>query len=466
MQPESTPREPAIHHAEQGPTFGDLIRFFWGHRVRGAVLFLFFLGISVVGLLVWRFFIARPVAEGTLALTFRGMERHEYPSGKKFSIEDIRAPEVLVRTREAAGIKPASADLRTLYVGVEIAPLIPTEVQARWRKQDRDGVKREQFFASEFRLRVNPKGLSTDQKLQFLSALVKAYKDQVKFQQEAALKNVADFSKLGAAEVIKNFDSWDLPNLLRQREESLRQQIEALVTESRNFSDPRFGMSFRDIGTDLAMWHSTQLEALTAFIYRERLVRDRDLMIKRLERRIEDLEIQMKQTNSEAEQSTRLVESLGRSKPLLAGPLTNREGAPLVDSTALEKLVQSDYVGPVVRRISDLLRQTKETETERARCQQQLGILTKSGGASPTPPAGFEELVGVVLKDLSRIVANYNRVLNDYLDATVTTLVTLEEGPRVTREGPPLSTLAAVLLVISAVLPVLIILFTRVFREG
>ncbi|MGZ6987957.1 MAG: hypothetical protein ACXVH0_03250, partial [Thermoanaerobaculia bacterium] len=378
MHAESTPHESSTGHTGAEPTFGDLLRFLWARRVRLLSSFLFLAGVSVVGLLLWHFVISRPVVEGTLDLKFRGIERHEYPSGKKFSIEDIRSPQVLAHARTNAGL-PSGTAIQDLYVGVEIVPIIPAEVQARWQKQDRDGSRREEFLSHEFRLRVHPKGLTKDQSVPLLTALVKAYQDEVKFEQESALRRVADLSTLNPAELAQKIDPWDLPTLLRERETAFQRQLDALIAESRDFRDAKFRISFRDVGSDLATWDETQLAALTAFTYGSHLVRDRDLMIKRLGRRIEELNIQLKQLNGEAEQATTLVESLDRSKPLLAGALTGRDGSPLIDASALEKLVRSDYVGPVVRRIGDLLRQARETEAERARCQLQLTILSRAG---------------------------------------------------------------------------------------
>ena len=179
MQAESAPHEPSTHHMEAEPTFGNLLHFFWARRVRLISIFLVSAGLLCVGLLFWRLVIARAVIEGTLDMSFRGIERHEYPSGKKFSIEDIRSPQVLALARANAGL-PSGTAVQDLYVGVEIAPVIPSEVQARWRKQDRDGAKREEFFPREFRIRVHPKGLTNDQSAQFLSALVKAYQDEAR----------------------------------------------------------------------------------------------------------------------------------------------------------------------------------------------------------------------------------------------------------------------------------------------
>jgi hypothetical protein len=465
MQAESAPHEPSTHHMEAEPTFGNLLHFFWARRVRLISIFLVSAGLLCVGLLFWRLVIARAVIEGTLDMSFRGIERHEYPSGKKFSIEDIRSPQVLALARANAGL-PSGTAVQDLYVGVEIAPVIPSEVQARWRKQDRDGAKREEFFPREFRIRVHPKGLTNDQSAQFLSALVKAYQDEVKFEQESALRRVSDFSTLSLADLVKSYDSWDLPMLFRDREAAFRQQIETLTKESHDFQDPRFGLSFRDVGADLATWRDTRLEALTAFIYKGRFVRDRELVMKRLQQRIDELDVQVRQISGEAEQSTKLLEALDRSKPLLAGPLTNRDGAPLVDSTALEKLVRSDYVGPVVKRVTELHKQAKELEANKLRAERELATLSKSEPASARTAVGLEEIVALVTKDLSRIVGNYNRLLDEYLTATVTSVVTLKEGPRVTKEGPSLSALAVALLAISAVLPFLIVSFERAFREG
>lgn len=455
-----------MNEENQEPTFGDLLRFLWGRRVRLTSLFVVFAGLSLAGLLVWRFLIARPVAEGTLSLTFRGIERYEYPSGRKFSIEDLRSPRVLSRARTSAGL-PADFPLERLSVGTEITPVIPSEIQARWRKQDRDGVKREEFFPQDFRIRVAANGLQGDQRLQFLSALAKSYQDDVRFEQQSSLRHVADFSSESATDLLKNYDTWDLPNLLQEWERTFRQQVETLVHESREFRDPKFGLSFRDIANDLQTWRATRLEELTAFIYKGRVVRNRDLMVKRLQQRVDELNVEIGQFNGEAEQSSKLIESLDRSKPLLAGPLTNRDGAPLVDSSALEKLVRSDYIGPVVKRITELHQKAQEVEADRARAERELSLLSKPEplAAGEASKARLEELVARVTGDLSAIVKNFNRVLDEYLTASVTSVVILKEGPRVTREGPPLTTLAAILLVLSAILPFVVVFVEESVRK-
>jgi ABC-type enterochelin transport system permease subunit len=92
-------------------------------------------------------------------------------------------------------------------------------------------------------------------------------------------------------------------------------------------------------------------------------------------------------------------------------------------------------------------------------------MLAKFDSSLVKPEAGLEEIVALVTKDLTRIVGSYNRLLDEYLNAIVTSVVTLKEGPCITREGPSIAILGAALLSVSAILPFLIVLFEKAFRE-
>jgi hypothetical protein len=53
----------------------------------------------------------------------------------------------------------------------------------------------------------------------------------------------------------------------------------------------------------------------------------------------------------------------------------------------------------------------------------------------------------------------------EYLNVTVTSVVTLKEGPRITRDGPALVTLASLLLCLAVVIPFVVVLFEKAYRE-
>src|SRR5664280_1292579 len=76
------------------PTIGDAVRYLWDRRVRLAKYFLGMLALGVVGTLAWSFARER-VAEATMSLGFKGIEKGEYPNGRKFAIADVSSPKIL-----------------------------------------------------------------------------------------------------------------------------------------------------------------------------------------------------------------------------------------------------------------------------------------------------------------------------------------------------------------------------------
>ncbi len=72
----------------------DAFRFLYQRRIKLAVYFLAILSFGIIAFLFWYFTLPKSV-EGTIGLNFRGIEQGQYPSGKRFNVEDFRSPEVL-----------------------------------------------------------------------------------------------------------------------------------------------------------------------------------------------------------------------------------------------------------------------------------------------------------------------------------------------------------------------------------
>src|ERR1035438_1103266 len=117
--------------------------------------------------------------------------------------------------------------------------------------------------------------------------------------------------------------------------------------------------------------------------------------------------------------------------------MSGKDGLPVIDTNALDRLVASDYTSGVVRRVTGL--QEKKTKLQEAQwaAERDLALLAKAHDVllENLPPT-FAREVGVVTTDLVRILDAYNKLLSSYLDATVTSQVTLRDGPRVVRPGP------------------------------
>jgi hypothetical protein len=396
--------------------------------------FLVFFGLGVVAIVFIRFS-APIIVQGTLSLTFRGMERFEYPSGKKFSVEDLRSPDLLSKALVDAGVAREKWDLKNLAAQILITPVIPPDIQSRWKKADKDGTRKEEYYPNEFNIGFQIESLTNGQLIRLFDALTENYRQRVKYEQEAALKFVSstDFSY---DKIASSYDFWDIPELFRYSYYLLDNQLSTLITASLQYSDAKYQMSFRKIANDLHTWQITRLQPLEALTYEGRLVKNRDIMLQRIQYRIGDIDIQINQKTQEAKEAERLLGIISKPNALLAGQVNNKDGMPVVDASALDKLIKSDYVGPVVSRISRLQAETQALEADRARLQKQLAVLPKASNvALQQLPPGYRELIDTLSSELKAIAQNYNGLLDEYLTATIASLVTIRQTPVVTREG-------------------------------
>ncbi|GEM_PF-2636426 len=418
------------------PTFGDAVRYLWERRVRLAKYFLGLLALGVVGTLAWSFSRER-VAEATVSLGFKGIEKGEYPNGRKFAIADIRGPKILQKAVKEIGKEKSFPAVDMVVRGIQVQPVIPGEIQARWKMQDKAGTKREDYSPSNFLITARPKGMSPDESVQLLYALLQAYQQDVRDEQLGALKFMGEVTRYKPDELIRLYDYWDLPRILGENVAALKDHLRGLTEEAKDFRDPKFNVSFQDLEQDLSVWSSTRLESFRGLVDGDRLVKNRDSMIKRLQTRQEQLDIQIRGVTQELLEATKLLETVDRPRTTLAGPMSGKDGLPVIDTNALDRLVASDYISGVVKRVTGLQERKARLQEARWGAERDLALLAKAQDVplEKLPPT-FERDLGVVTTDLARILDTYNKLLSSYLDATVTSQVTLRDGPRVVRLGP------------------------------
>jgi len=412
-----------------GPGLVDAARFLYRGRVRLAVRFIVLLGIGTVALLAW-YLLSPTTVQGTLALGFRGIEKHEYPSGRRFSVEDLRGPAVLAAALRDAGVPADQLDVRRFSAGVFVTSIVPADVQSRWRKQERDGLRKDEYFPNEFLVALQLRGFGTAQQLRLFDALVKSYQERVKHEQTASLSFVGGGWTTSYETLAAKYDFWDIPALFAETFKSLDRELSRLIVEALQYPDAKYHLGFRDIARELHNWQTIRLSALEALTYQGRLVRNKDLTLQRMQHRLEDIDIQIKQKTQEANEGLRLLGLIDRPNALIAGRLSGDKGVPVVDAGALEKLLKNDYVAPVVAKISRLQSEAQELEAERGRLRKHADYLPRATNVDLAQlPAGYRELVQTLSSELALIVTNYNRLLDDYLAASVTSLVAVTQSP-------------------------------------
>jgi hypothetical protein len=421
--------------SEQEPGLVDVIRFLYKRRVKLALYFSVIFVLCALAALFWT--LSSPSSsrsvEGTLGLNFRGIEKGEYPSGTRFSVEDFRSPDLLTKVLADAGIPAEQVPPQELAAHVSITSVIPADVRTRWLLEDKAGVKQDEYYPSEFKIGITFGGLTDAQRLRLCDAVISRYRERVKYDQNSARAFVPSWAS-SYDKLANSYDFWDIPDLFRESSRSLNRNLTNLIDESVHYRDPRYQLSFREIAQDLDTWDRTRLQALEALTYQGQWVRNRDIVMQRVQYRIQDLYIQIKQETQEANDAIHLLGMIDRPNTLLAGQLNNKDGIPMVDASALDKLIRSDYVGPVVQRVSNLQHSIQTMESDKARLEKQLSWLPKSPAAGQVPPE-YKELTNTLSSELNSIIKNYNRLLDEYLTATITSLVIVRQPPLIVTSG-------------------------------
>jgi hypothetical protein len=271
----------------------------------------------------------------------------------------------------------------------------------------------------------------TDRELiKLFDGLVKYYQESATYDQKSAKGFVnptgVDYETLAA-----DYDTWDIPDLFRRTFNLLNEKLNNLIAESMQYQNASYQLSLRGIAKDLDTWEQTRLEALEAITYRGRLVRNRDVIAQRIQYQLQNLDIQIRQKSQDATENLQLLAVIEQPKAL-AG---NRETSPILDSSAIDRFVKSDYVRPVVERISRLQEEVQTLQADKARLDNQLSWLPKSTDpiANSLPP-GYKSLTTTISREINAIIQNYDRLLENYLTATITSMVTIKQAPVISRE--------------------------------
>ena len=431
----------------------DVVRFLYKRRVKLALYFSVIFVLGTLAALFWMLSSSSSPrsAEGTLGLNFRGIEKGEYPSGKRFSVEDFRGPELLTKVLADAGLPAEQVPLQELAAHVSITSVIPADVRTRWLMEEKAGVKQEEYYPSEFKIGITLGGLTDAQRLRLCDAVISCYRERVKYDQNSARVFVSSWAS-SYDKLASIYDFWDIPELFRESSRSLDRNLATMIAGSAQYHDARYQLLFQEIAQDLDTWNRTRLQALEALTYQGQLVRNRDIVMQRIQYRIQELDIQIKQETQEANDAIHLLGVIDRPNALLAGQLNNKDGIPMVDASALDKLIRSDYVGPVVQRVSSLQHSIQTMESDKARLEKQLSWLPKSPTAGHVPP-GYKELIDTLSSELSSIIKDYNRLLDEYLTATITSLVIVIQPPHiVTSSGYSHRLILAVVVFLSFIL--------------
>jgi hypothetical protein len=113
-----------------------------------------------------------------------------------------------------------------------------------------------------------------------------------------------------------------------------------------------------------------------------------------------------------------------------------------------------------------LQQETQVLEADKTRLQKQLALLSKASNVDIKQlPPGYTELIQTLSSELNTIIQNYNRLLDEYLTATVTSLVSVKQSPIITREVYSLRLMLIAIVIVSFFLAISMIAVEHLFQK-
>jgi hypothetical protein len=412
---------------ENEPGLVDGIRFLYRRRVKLAfrTAVLFCIGTVILGFM---YLFASRTVEGIISLKFSDIKINRYPGGRKFSVEDFRSPDVLAKALQETGISIDRLSAKDTIEAFNALPIIPAEIQSRWKKQDKDGAKKDEYTPTDFRISIHLGTLSGNEGLRLFDAWLVHYRESVKY--DLSPSGIAFLSRLN--DKIKGHDPWDVPELFRQTDQVLRTRILRLVQESSMYPDSRFNLMFRKLWRELFEWERIRLQALEAVTYEGSLVGNQDMAVQKIKYRIDRADAKIRQLTQEANEALGLLKTMDRPKTLIAGEMAT--GGMSFDTEALDKLLKSDYVGPVVQRVSEIQTKMSTSLEEKAESARQLAKLNQ-----PNEPkragrqSDYQEILEKTSRELNAIIQIFNQTLENYLSEATYEGVSLIQMPIVSK---------------------------------
>ena len=423
-------------------SIGRFVRFVWDQRA-SLVVTAVVIAAVVTPLTLYRRAQARSSVVGTVSLSFHGVDRHQYPNGRPFAPSEIVAPEVLEGVVTELGLE-GRLTAEGLLGGIAIAPVIPADIVARWSLEERRGAEPSMYFPSQYQVSIRLSGLSDDEQISVLNAIVRNYRAQSK-RQLWATELILSPALLPAG-LFERVDYWEIPGVFERRLPTLRAAVGLLIVAAQGGDqvdrlmgvpsnrDARQVVSFQALGVEIDLFERGELQALAGYTFDVGLVKNQPLQLQRVQYQRRAAAMDLETQEEQVARLRQIMADVQRPQVFLQGPsggLASTDGGPAVAGGLMEF---AGYYGDLVAKISDaelevaavggLIRQY-DSEIERLQTVESVVEV----------PAAYGDLLARTESRFQSLLETYERLVDEYLDGTLTRFITMREGPVVVRPG-------------------------------
>ena len=395
---------------------GELLAVLW--RRKGLMAL-----IVVIGLLLGAFYSlsdSRNVTTSQIKADFDGIDKHLYPDGSRFDMYDLVAPDILSR----AALAIEDEDRRQAFLQkprgyVTIDAFIPGEVKSEMEARRKKG-ETYIYLPNQFTLRLSEPGggmFDSEEKKGILNGIVSAY--EYKFSRDFVQKPLLAVNF--PDDLLSRNDYGDVVSILGSQVQSYTGFLEERIKEAGYYRSPRTGQSFVDIKSELEKIRDIDLQELTSVIVTLSMTKQTDMLQKKYQYRIREMEMQSQKKEGEAAIARELLEDVwGKDRSRMYSRSDGEAEAPsmvVMDATVMEKLSQKEYISFLVRTALEASVQANDLGVDKAMIEQQLASL-RDRTSDGSGVVSHEYMEGQLQRLKERITAlghEANRLNAEYL---------------------------------------------------
>ena len=378
---------------------------------------------------------ASSVSECKVALTFSGIDKHEYPNGKKFEMNDLIPSDAAI---QAANViqNPQKRKIfeRNPKSFLFVDPFIPIEVQEKAIEMKK--VKKETLYylPNQYYIRFVQKlagPISGRERKQILYSLVQSFEHR--FYEDYVDRQLLTFEL--PQTLIKNSDYIDSFDVLNNTTDNYMGFINKRIEIAGYFQSTKTGKSFVDLQTELKNLRDIDLIGVDSLIYYYRLSKYKDFLLTKTQYKIKRMEQAREKKMLETEMVNNLLKQVlekDKSGANTAMSLGTPNTQIVLDADTIDKLNQKEYLNLLIKRSLESGVESQNLGVDKKYLQEYIELLQKTQGKEVDVVSAkdfVEKRLEVIRLELIRIAKAANELNQEFMNSRYSKVIMITEEP-------------------------------------
>lgn len=361
--------------------------------------------------------------QGTIQLSFDGIESGKAPDGSSFRRSQIKNNEVLKQV-----ITKLNLDLTPEELGkhITIVSMIPEEVAAQLKTTKQSNyTPLYEFVPNEYQISIGAdSGIkSSDAKL-IIETLVAEYTNY--FHKKYSSKEVGSVLNIGKD--FEDYDYMDAVKVIKSRLELLKSSSDNMVQRAGYFKSAEDNLSFEDISNTTNDMINVDLVSVDLLINVYSLSKDTEKLLGILEHRINTADHSINENSELSIANLEMLRMVSADTNTDYSVITEVMKSQTFMSSLLSSAVKNSYYSYVVKKLVDANVAVERGTTEKEYYQNQVNKIL----SNTSKPTQIQWATNEVDRDLENITEKmnqlyekYNNLYDEYLETQISDTINL-----------------------------------------